>query len=1011
MPLPPWKNGWRQKAALSLFELFFIMIFCLSVNAAVPAAETAADYQLLTAFDISAHLLKGTANITLSPGAATVVHLDGLRVTDIELDGLAVKSSGPTLLIAASASDRRLIVHYEKKFKSMNNGLIENTGIVLSNDWYPQLDFPAFFHLQAVIPANFTAVSEADTISTESVPNSRLITFSFSRPLTYLHFVAGPYVKRRVSIGSGKSLYTYFFSEDAELAADYLRKGRAYIQRYEKLIGPYPYQRFSIVENRLPTGYAMPTFTLLGQAVVRLPFIVDTSLGHEILHSWFGNAIGVDYTQGNWCEGLTTCLADQSFAADRGHGAAFRKGQLIKFAAVNRKLGGAIEDFKGGEASPNPRRIARRAVGYGKASMLFHMLRRKVGDRVFFAALRDFYRRMNGKIAGWRDIEQSFKNAGAGDLKDFFKQWLTRDDAPDLKAEDISLNEVSGRLRLKFTIVQTNKVPYKIEVPVVITNDFGQRRETVKLSGKSKSVELTLKQYPLKLVIDPDYDLMRTLGVDETPPVWALLAGADKLTVVVAAGKYDLYAPYIKELESRGAKIIADNEVTDKDLAAGSLIFLGPGGVAARGLFANPLYPGTGMTVDVRRNPLNPRAMAALIKAADPEELRDGLIKLRHYGKYSYLHFEAGRLKEKRITHAEMGRQYIISVEPRGVALPATVRFNRIVSEIVNKRVIYVGEMHTRYADHKLQLRVIRDLWNRGINLAIGMEMFPRSSQGALDDFVAGRIDEAEFLHKSKYFKVWGFDYRLYREILNFARAHRVPIIALNIAKDKVSKVYKDGGISALVPEDKMALPLNRDLDVPGYRERLAEVFQMHRGGHGDMNGFMQAQVIWDEVMARGVAEYLKANPAKHMVVLAGRGHILKNQGIPLRVRRRLGPGLEQAVIINSEGRALNPGEEDFVVFCPEVQLPPRVLMGIVMELDKKTEEIKIERVSHYSPAARAGIKAGDVLLKINDQPVRTTADVKIIMLGEKRGDKLTVLVRRHQLIFGNEELSFTLKL
>lgn len=1008
--MPPWKTGWQQKAALSLFELILLTAFCLMPNAA-RAAETAINYQLLTAFDLPAHLLKATASITLPPGAATVVYLDGLRVTAIELNSAEIKLPGSTLPIAASSSVRRLIIHYQKTVSSMHDGLIGETGIVLSDDWYPQLNSPALFHLQAVIPANFTAVSEADTISTESVPNSRLVTFEFSRPLTYLHFIAGPYVERKVSIGNGKSLYTYFFPEDAELAADYLRKGKAYIQRYEKLIGPYPYQRFSIVENRLPTGYAMPTFTLLGQAVVRLPFIVDTSLGHEILHSWFGNAIGVDYAQGNWCEGLTTYLADQSFAAERKQGAVFRKGQLIKFAAVNRELGGTIEDFKGGEASPNPQRIARRAVGYGKASMLFNMLRRKVGDKVFFAALRDFYRRMDGKIAGWRDIEQSFKNAGADDLKDFFKQWLTRKDAPDLKAENISLNEVDGRLHLKFTIAQTNKVPYKIEVPVVIVNDFGRRRETVKITDKSQKVELTLKQYPLKLVIDPDYDLMRTLGVDETPPVWALLAGADKITVVVAAGKHDLYAPYIKELEGRGAKIIADNEVTDKELAAGSLIFLGPSGVAARGLFANPPYPETGMTVDVRQNPLNPKAMAALIKAADPAELRAGLIKLRHYGKYSYLHFEAGHIKEKRITRAEMGRQYIISAEPRGVALPATVRFNRIVSRIVNKRVIYVGEMHTRYADHKLQLRVIRDLWNRGIDLALGMEMFPHSSQGALDDFVAGKINEAEFLHKSKYFKVWSFDYRLYREILNFARAHHIPVIALNISKDKVSKVYKDGGISGLVPEEKMALPLNRDLDVPGYRERLAEVFQMHRGGHGNINGFMQAQAIWDEVMAQGVAEYLKANPAKHMVVLAGRGHILKDQGIPLRVKRRLGPGLKQAVIINSDGRELNPKEEDFVVFSPEVQLPPRVLMGIVMERDEKTKEIKIEQVSRYSPAAQAGIKAGDVLLKLDDKPVRTTADVKIIMLGKKRGDKLTVLVRRHQLIFGAEKLSFALQL
>ncbi|MEJ2691158.1 MAG: M1 family peptidase, partial [Deltaproteobacteria bacterium] len=82
---------------------------------------------------------------------------------------------------------------------------------------------------------------------------------------------------------------TYFFAEDRELAGHYREKALGYLARYAKLLGPYPFRRFSIVENRLPTGYAMPTFTLLGQVVVRLPFIVDTSLWHEIVHSWLGN--------------------------------------------------------------------------------------------------------------------------------------------------------------------------------------------------------------------------------------------------------------------------------------------------------------------------------------------------------------------------------------------------------------------------------------------------------------------------------------------------------------------------------------------------------------------------------------------------------------------------------------------------------------------------------------------------------------------------------------------------
>src|SRR5208337_4444995 len=96
--------------------------------------------------------------------------------------------------------------------------------------------------------------------------------------------------------------------------------------------------RFSIVENSMPVGYSMPTYTVLGQAVVRLPFIPETSLGHEILHQWFGNSVYVDYAGGNWAEGLTSFLADHLYEEEKGRGKEYRKGLLIDFASyVNDK--------------------------------------------------------------------------------------------------------------------------------------------------------------------------------------------------------------------------------------------------------------------------------------------------------------------------------------------------------------------------------------------------------------------------------------------------------------------------------------------------------------------------------------------------------------------------------------------------------------------------------------------------------------------------------------------------
>ena len=170
---------------------------------------------------------------------------------------------------------------------------------------------------------------------------------TFNRPLQNLHFVAGPYVEDSLEVRPGLRVHSLFFAEDRQLAPSYLEAAAGYLRRYEREIGPYPYSHYLIVANRLPTGLGMPTFTLLGQQVLRLPFIRETSLGHEILHSWFGSSVEVDYAKGNWCEGLTTFLADHAYRADQGQGAADRKERIANYLSyVNKETAVPLSAFR-----------------------------------------------------------------------------------------------------------------------------------------------------------------------------------------------------------------------------------------------------------------------------------------------------------------------------------------------------------------------------------------------------------------------------------------------------------------------------------------------------------------------------------------------------------------------------------------------------------------------------------------------------------------------------------------
>lgn len=972
-------------------------------------------YALAVSFDLGQQSLQGIAHLTIPGNQGLRLDLDGLTVTNLEVNGSPRPlPRGTALSVEPMATPQQLSVHYHKGFKGSASNLISPQGIALTDSWHPQTDRECRFQLQVSLPAGFEAVSEADRIDTEITAGGKTQRFTLEQPLPGITLVAGPYVVEHETFANGKTLYSYFFAEDAELAASYRAKALTYLERYQELIGPYPYQRFSIVENRLPTGYAMAAYTLLGQSVVRLPFITDTSLGHEILHAWFGNAVRVDQSQGNWCEGLTTYLADQAYAVDRSEGPSFRRQELLKYQHyVKPDSALAVQDFHGAAPGPGQEQQAVRAVGYGKVAMIFHMLERKIGHERFRAGVRRLYQTMNGKVADWDAVAKSFAtDAEDQELKPFFEQWLTRADLPTITADKIDLAEKEGVLTLSFTLHQSGKTPYQLQVPILIVAGNTVNRQLVSTSTTDQQVVLALGADPTTLVIDPDYDLMRALATTEVPPSWDWFNGAArKVAVINSSAEYDLYQPLIDHLEAQGAEIIAANEVTDAELSANAVIFLGTSGPAPRALFATPDHPASGMTVDIRRNPLNPVYPMVLVSASSPTEVAAGLAKLSHYGRYGYLHFVNGRATEKKILPAPLGMAYPLDDDPTAIeTAPAAQTFTSIMDRLADNDVIYVGEAHTRYEDHKLQLRVLRDLVRRGKSLVIGMEMFPHVAQPALDAFIKGEIDEAQFIKQSKYFEVWSFDYRLYREILNFARHNRIPVIALNIDKAQVSKVYKHGGIAGLSPEEMATLPVDRDLDAPGYRERIHEVYGQHPGRDDrQFAGFFQSQAIWDEVMAQTIAETLSAHPDRQMVVLAGRGHVVKNNAIPPRVARRR--QVEQAVVLAADGAPFSQTEVDYLVFMPPYSLTPQAKLGIVMNQKKGTERIVIEQVMPHSPAAQAGIKKGDTLLALDGKRMLDLDDVKIQLIDGEVGKTVKVTVLRARPILGDHELTLDVTL
>ncbi|MCW6036735.1 ChaN family lipoprotein [Spirulina subsalsa FACHB-351] len=237
---------------------------------------------------------------------------------------------------------------------------------------------------------------------------------------------------------------------------------------------------------------------------------------------------------------------------------------------------------------------------------------------------------------------------------------------------------------------------------------------------------------------------------------------------------------------------------------------------------------------------------------------------------------------------------YVVSLA-RPPQMGATVSQSATLSALGRAQIVYLGEIHDNPDHHEQQLRIIEFLHQRNPKLAIALEMFQKPFQPVLDRYLAGEISEEELREQSEYDQRWGFDWEFYAPILRYAKAHQLPVIALNPPTEITRKVARNG-LESLSGEDFDYIPPLNEIDTnqPEYREKIAQVFAQH-GSHGhslSLDNFFAAQVLWDETMAHTIAEFWRNSPERQIIVLAGKGHIYQNYGIPSRVERRLGEDL-----------------------------------------------------------------------------------------------------------------------
>ncbi|MCL4802582.1 MAG: hypothetical protein KJ025_23545 [Burkholderiales bacterium] len=532
----------------------------------------------------------------------------------------------------------------------------EGTFLPAASAWYPTVvgrDGPlrASYRVALDLPERERGLVPGRLVEERAIAGRYRATFEFTHPAEGIDLMAGSYRvdSRTVPSAAGGTvvLRTYFHAGIADLAPAYLDAVRGYLDLYEAWIGPYPYTEFSVVSSPTPTGFGMPTLAYLGERVLRLPFIRATSLGHEVLHNWWGNGVYPDWARGNWSEGLTTFMADYTYKERESADAAreMRLAWLRDLAAVPQGEDRALAAFISRTHGTS------QIVGYHKAAMLFLMLRDDIGTAAFDAGVRRFWAEHRFRVASWQDLRGAFEAASGAELAGFFAQWLERPGVPAVRIAGAERRGAGDTHAISLTLEQ-DAPAYALRMPLRVHTRAGEETRVLDLREARQTFELKVDARPLALELDPDFRVLRRLADAEAPPILRQAMVAPRAAVAVLdpdAAWRDAGERLAGRVLDAAPSALAAGEAPPPDAA---VVAIGPHAAVDAWLAAHRLPPRPAALGERSEAEVWAAARAGggplvAVAARDVAALEAVMRLLPHYGRQSFLVFEASRVARR----------------------------------------------------------------------------------------------------------------------------------------------------------------------------------------------------------------------------------------------------------------------------------------------------------------------------------------------------------------------------
>jgi aminopeptidase N len=380
-----------------------------------------------------------------------------------------------------------------------------------AHNWLPCVDHPsdkATLDFMITAPDHYQVVANGALQEEKTLPDHKKLThWKESVPLSPKVMVIGVanFAIDHPGDAKGVPVWNYVYPEDKEKGFRDYAFALQILPFYIDHIGPYPFEKCGNVQSKTRFG---------GLENASAIFYFENSVGskgveslmaHEIAHQWFGDAATETQWQHLWLsEGFATymthCYLENKYGPDtlkkgmtqdRQQAIAFEKKRMT--SVVDTTIKGDYMEL----LNPN---------SYQKGGWVLHMLRRRIGDELFWKGIAAYYATYRNKNASSADFEKIMETTSGQDLHTFFHEWLLTPGHPNLAVQqEYDTND----RQLTITFTQTGDALF--EFPLEYTVDGILHHLDIK--DKTTRVQLPLPQKPEKLVPDPNVNVMASFEI------------------------------------------------------------------------------------------------------------------------------------------------------------------------------------------------------------------------------------------------------------------------------------------------------------------------------------------------------------------------------------------------------------------------------------------------------------------------------------------------------------------